>query len=308
VSDEAEVEPTSTDDAKFGLSTEQKAEIIFEFINGYRGDVAFDEFFSYNDLGVPMAVMIVNDLITLNQSGLDVMNETWKDLCNVLNYVDPEYSYVDLDDLLVRSGHLSAQNLEDDRTVESWMLQHYASNPGLDPGLTEDELRTFAEASDEEIQRNVAQNPSAPTDVLISLSKSSNSEVRCGVARNSSVSYETLFNLANDSESRVRIAVAENDKAHLAILESLVNDSDPEVRSTLARNPSLNEGLIENLAKDRENVVRRNVAKNTSATSEVLVAMTKDDDVWVRRNVASNPSTSNGTLISMMRMKTYVIV
>jgi hypothetical protein len=100
VSDEAEVEPTSIDDAKFGLSTEQKAEIIFDFINKYRSDEAFDEFFSYNDLGVPMAVMIVNELVTLTEKGLQVINETWEDLCENLNYADPEYDYESLEELI----------------------------------------------------------------------------------------------------------------------------------------------------------------------------------------------------------------
>ena len=49
------------------LGIREKAEIIFEFINEYRSDKDFDDFFSYNDLGVPMAVMIVNDLVILNE-------------------------------------------------------------------------------------------------------------------------------------------------------------------------------------------------------------------------------------------------
>lgn len=85
------------------LSTKEKAEIIFEFINEYKMDGVFDDFFSYNDLGVPMAVMIVNDLIILTDEGLDVINETWKSLCEQLNDADPHYEYADLKDLVERN-------------------------------------------------------------------------------------------------------------------------------------------------------------------------------------------------------------
>ena len=82
------------------LGTKEKAEIIFEFINVYRGDDDFDDFFNFNDLGVPMAVMIVNDLISLTDEGLDVFNETWKSICETLNHADPNYKYTNLDELI----------------------------------------------------------------------------------------------------------------------------------------------------------------------------------------------------------------
>lgn len=85
------------------LDTREKAEIIFEFINGYRSDEAFEDFFSYNDLGVPMAVMIVNELVILTDKGLQVIDETWTELCSVLNNADPEYDYESLDELIERS-------------------------------------------------------------------------------------------------------------------------------------------------------------------------------------------------------------
>ena len=73
MNDEVEAPLSSIADVKLGLNTEQKAEIIFDFINAYRNDEAFDDFFSFNDLGVPMAVMIVNELITLTDKGLEVI-------------------------------------------------------------------------------------------------------------------------------------------------------------------------------------------------------------------------------------------
>ncbi len=95
--------PSTQDDRETMLGTKEKAEIIFEFNNEYRGNEAFDDFFSFNDLGVPMAVMIVNDLIILTDEGLDVINETWKSLCEQLNDADPNYEYADLNDLVERN-------------------------------------------------------------------------------------------------------------------------------------------------------------------------------------------------------------
>jgi hypothetical protein len=85
------------------LDTREKAEIIFEFINDYRGDEAFEDFFLYNDLGVPMAVMIVNDLVILNEGGVNVLDETWESLCENLNDADPDYDYESLDELIEKS-------------------------------------------------------------------------------------------------------------------------------------------------------------------------------------------------------------
>jgi hypothetical protein len=85
------------------LDTKEKAEIIFEFINDYRSDEAFEDFFMYNDLGVPMAVMIVNELVVLNEGGVQVLDETWESLCENLNDADPEYDYENLDELIEKA-------------------------------------------------------------------------------------------------------------------------------------------------------------------------------------------------------------
>ncbi len=85
------------------LESREKAEIIFEFINDYREDEAFQDFFSYNDLGVPLAVMIVNDLVILNEGGVDVINETWESLCENLNDADVEYDYESLNELIEKA-------------------------------------------------------------------------------------------------------------------------------------------------------------------------------------------------------------
>jgi hypothetical protein len=97
------------------LDTREKAEIIFEFINDYRSDETFEDFFSYNDLGVPMAVMIVNDLVILNEGGVQVLDETWESLCSNLNDADVEFDYEDLDQLIEMSVPFEdEEDLEDE--------------------------------------------------------------------------------------------------------------------------------------------------------------------------------------------------
>jgi hypothetical protein len=78
------------------LNTNEKAEIIFEFINEYSYQEEFEDFFTFNDLGVPMAVMIVNELIELNDKGQEVFDETWLSLCEALNGADPNFDYESL--------------------------------------------------------------------------------------------------------------------------------------------------------------------------------------------------------------------
>ena len=97
------------------LDTRAKAEIIFEFINDYRGDEAFEDFFNYNDLGVPMAVMIVNDLVILNEGGVEVIDETWESLCSNLNDADVNYDYESLDELIEKAVPFeNEEDLEDE--------------------------------------------------------------------------------------------------------------------------------------------------------------------------------------------------
>ena len=97
------------------LEAREKAEIIFEFINDYRDEESFQDFFNYNDLGVPMAVMIVNDLVILNEGGVRVLDETWESLCANLNDADPDYDYESLNELIEKAGPFEdVADLEED--------------------------------------------------------------------------------------------------------------------------------------------------------------------------------------------------
>lgn len=75
-----------------------KARILVEFIQRYFADDEYDDFFDYNDLGVPMAVMIVNDLVTLTDEGKNLLNETYLEMCAAIG-CDNNADYTDLDDM-----------------------------------------------------------------------------------------------------------------------------------------------------------------------------------------------------------------
>ena len=75
-----------------------KAEIIVEFTQDNFNDEEFNEFFDYNDLGVPLAIAITQDMVDLTDSGLEIFEETWSDLCEIYG-ANPEESYEQLADL-----------------------------------------------------------------------------------------------------------------------------------------------------------------------------------------------------------------
>lgn len=81
------------------MDTKQKAEILIQFTQDYFDDERFDDFFNYNDLGIPLAVAVYKDLINFTQEGLELFNETWNNLCELFN-ADPNEEYEDIEDLI----------------------------------------------------------------------------------------------------------------------------------------------------------------------------------------------------------------
>lgn len=76
----------------------EKAYILFEFTQAYYTEDTYDEFFAVNDIGIPMSIMLVNNLCVLTDEGIDVLNETYSNLCETLG-VDENKNYADLDDI-----------------------------------------------------------------------------------------------------------------------------------------------------------------------------------------------------------------
>lgn len=89
------------------MELEDRAKIIEEFVRDFVTDeLQYDDldivgFFSYNDLGVPLAQALTYDLISqLSEEGRKVIEETWFNLCKMFGS-DPEEEYEDLDDVII---------------------------------------------------------------------------------------------------------------------------------------------------------------------------------------------------------------
>lgn len=89
------------------MELEQKCAIIEEVARDFTvGDLDrefFSDFIIYNDLGLPLAQAIIYDLATLHDEGKKIVEETWKELCILLN-VDPDDEYYDLDEMIEAGG------------------------------------------------------------------------------------------------------------------------------------------------------------------------------------------------------------
>jgi hypothetical protein len=81
------------------MDNKQKALVLVEFINRYFNDDEYNDFFDYNDIGVPMSIMIANELVSLHEEGQKVFDETWKEMCELLD-CDPNGEYESLEDII----------------------------------------------------------------------------------------------------------------------------------------------------------------------------------------------------------------
>ena len=83
------------------MDNRTKAEILVQFTQDHFNSEEYDDFFDYNDLGVPLAIAINNDLVILTDAGEQLLDETWKDLC-LLFEADPNGEYESIDDLTTK--------------------------------------------------------------------------------------------------------------------------------------------------------------------------------------------------------------
>ena len=81
------------------MEIKDKAILLVEFIQANFTNPKFNEFFDYNDLGLPLAVAFENDLCTLNDKGTEVLNETYNLMLDEYG-VDKDKTYETLDDII----------------------------------------------------------------------------------------------------------------------------------------------------------------------------------------------------------------
>ena len=80
------------------MDNRSKAEILVQFTQDNFNDEVYDEFFDYNDLGIPMAIAVIQEMVILTDSGEQLLDETWKELCELFG-ADPNGEYESIDDV-----------------------------------------------------------------------------------------------------------------------------------------------------------------------------------------------------------------
>jgi len=80
---------------------DKKCEILAELWIAYRNDDSLSEFFSYNDIGLPIAYCITEDLVVANTRTEEIVQETWDMLIEALDVRDT--GYLTLEQLLSAS-------------------------------------------------------------------------------------------------------------------------------------------------------------------------------------------------------------
>ena len=79
-----------------------RCEILGELWLQYRDDEEFSDFFEYNDLGLPLAYAIKNDIVHTAPVGEQMVNETFDILISALEIEDTGFE--SLQDLLDKSS------------------------------------------------------------------------------------------------------------------------------------------------------------------------------------------------------------
>jgi hypothetical protein len=81
------------------MDIKDKSRMIVGFIQLHFNTPKYVDFFDYNDLGLPLAVAVDSELCTLNDKGLEVLNETYDLLCDELG-ADKDEEYELIEDML----------------------------------------------------------------------------------------------------------------------------------------------------------------------------------------------------------------
>jgi hypothetical protein len=83
------------------MDNRTKAEILVQFTQDEFNSGEYDEFFDYNDLGIPLSIAITQDMVILTNEGEQLLDETWKELCLLFD-ANPEDEYESIDDLTTK--------------------------------------------------------------------------------------------------------------------------------------------------------------------------------------------------------------
>jgi hypothetical protein len=72
-----------------------KCDILSNLWIDYRDDESFKEFMKYNDIGLPLAYAITDQLATITDLGTQEIEETWEMLMGTLGIEDIGFENID---------------------------------------------------------------------------------------------------------------------------------------------------------------------------------------------------------------------
>ena len=78
---------------------DNKCAILSDLWLNYKDEAELADFVEYNDLGLPLAYLIHTDLVTVNESGISYIDETFDLLCEGVG-VDLDGEYESLNELM----------------------------------------------------------------------------------------------------------------------------------------------------------------------------------------------------------------
>jgi hypothetical protein len=78
---------------------DNKCAILSDLWLNYKDNEELQDFVEYNDLGLPLAYLIHTNLVTVNESGISYVDETFNLLCEGVG-VDLDAEYESLNELM----------------------------------------------------------------------------------------------------------------------------------------------------------------------------------------------------------------
>jgi len=78
---------------------DNKCAILSDLWLNYKDEAELADFVEYNDLGLPLAYLIHTELVTVNESGISYIDETFNLLCEGVG-VDLDGEYESLNELM----------------------------------------------------------------------------------------------------------------------------------------------------------------------------------------------------------------
>ena len=85
------------------ISYSKRCFILSDFWLNYKDEEDFEDFVAYNDIGLPLAFMITEDIVKSTTVAEVYVNEAWELLCKALN-VDSKQDYDSLEDMFMDAG------------------------------------------------------------------------------------------------------------------------------------------------------------------------------------------------------------